>query len=73
MPRSAACLLIVLAAAGCARSDMTTGRYTMTEEPYNIRTLDVATAPAPLDPTRPINDRDCSKPIDIGGGNLRCR
>jgi hypothetical protein len=72
MPRSAACLLIVLAAAGCARSDMNTGQYSMTEEPYNNRTL-AAGEPAPLDPTRTVSDRDCSKAMELGGGNLRCR
>ena len=72
MARFAACLLIVLTAAGCARSDMNTGRYSMTAAPDNNRTV-AAGEPAPLDPTRPVSERDCSKAIEIGGGNLRCR
>jgi len=72
VPRLAALLLIALATAGCARSDMTTGRYTMTEEPSNNRTL-AAGQPAPLDPTRSISERECSKPIPLPDGNLLCR
>ena len=26
-----------------------------------------------LDPGRKINEQDCSKPIDFGAGNLRCK
>ena len=74
MSRSAFCLLIVLAAAGCASDEpqMTLGRYSMTASQDNNLTTN-AGAPAPLDPTRPISDRDCSGAIDTGGGNLRCR
>jgi hypothetical protein len=31
-----------------------------------------ASAP-PMDPTRKISEQDCGRPIDTGGGNLRCR
>jgi len=27
----------------------------------------------PMDPKRKINEQDCTKPIDIGAGNLRCK
>jgi hypothetical protein len=27
----------------------------------------------PLDQTRKISEQDCSKPVDTGGGNLKCR
>ncbi len=74
MLRSAAFLLIVLAAAGCESTDpdLTIGRYSMTATSYNDRTVN-AGQPVPLDPSRPISERDCSGPIEIGGGNLRCR
>ena len=71
MPRSAAFLLVVLAAAGCARSQMSTGQYTMTENSNNMRTYN-ASRSAPLDPTRPISQRDCRNQIEVGGGNLLC-
>lgn len=27
----------------------------------------------PMDPSRKISEQDCTRPIDTGGGNLRCR
>jgi hypothetical protein len=36
--------------------------------------LPVARLPVyPLDPQRSIHEQDCTQPIDISGGNLRCR
>jgi hypothetical protein len=26
-----------------------------------------------LDPTRKVSERDCTKPLDLNGGNLRCK
>lgn len=73
MLRIAACLLLVLGAAACSgASAPSTGRYSMTAAADNNRTV-AAGQPAPLDPTRPVSDRDCSKAIDIPGGNLRCQ
>lgn len=79
MPRSAALLFFVLGAAGCASRQSDPGyassetlRYSMTGVPGNDATV-AAGQPAPLDPARSITERDCSKPIDMGGGNLRCR
>jgi hypothetical protein len=28
--------------------------------------------PVPMDPTRVVNEQDCTKPIDITKGNLKC-
>lgn len=73
MLRTAACLLIVLGVAACSSSSApATDRYSMTGTTTNDYTAS-AGLPAHLDPTRPIADRDCSKPIDVPGGNLRCR
>ena len=36
------------------------------------RPQDGAFAP-PMDPSRRVNEQDCSRPIDAGGGNLMCR
>ena len=73
MSRSAVIVLIALAAGGCASDEpeMTLGRYSMTASQDNNLTTN-AGAPAPLDPTRTISDRDCSQPIDVES-NLRCR
>ena len=73
MTRSVFFLLLVLAAAGCASNEpeMTLGRYSMTAAQNNNMTTN-AGAPAPLDPTRTISDRDCSQPIEVES-NLRCR
>ena len=30
-------------------------------------------AAPPLDPSRRVNEQDCSKPVDLSAGNLRCR
>ena len=27
----------------------------------------------PMDPTRKVNEQDCTRPIDLGAGNLRCK
>jgi len=27
----------------------------------------------PLDPKRKVNEQDCSKPIDLSAGNLKCK
>jgi hypothetical protein len=29
--------------------------------------------PGPLDPKRKVNEQDCSKPIDLTAGNLKCK
>lgn len=71
MRRFAALLLIVLGA-GCASADLDTGRYTMTAVAENAPTGGTG-VPVPLDPTRPVSERDCGKAIEPPGGNLHCR
>ena len=29
--------------------------------------------PPPLDPKREVNEQDCSKPVDLTKGNLKCK
>ena len=82
MPRPAILLLLVLAA-GCASSESMNGSYSGSSYrdysgSYRMRgapddTLTGASAPVPLEPTRTIAARDCSKPLPPGGGNLRCQ
>jgi hypothetical protein len=38
---------------------------------YGTR-YDPRTAP-PLDPARKVNEQDCSKPVDLAAGNLKCK
>jgi hypothetical protein len=72
MPRFAALLLVIAATACSTAEPPATGRYSMTAATDNNLTLSAGEA-APLDPARPIAERDCSRPIEIGGENLRCR
>lgn len=72
MPRCAALLLLVLGAACASSEPATTGGYSMSGAPGKDLTA-TAGQPAPLDPTRSITVRDCSKPVQVGGGNLSCR
>ena len=30
-------------------------------------------AAGPLDPKRKVNEQDCSKPVDLSAGNLKCK
>ena len=34
--------------------------------------MDPRKAP-PLDPSRKVNEQDCSKPVDLFSGNLKCK
>jgi hypothetical protein len=27
----------------------------------------------PMDPSRKVNEQDCSKPVDLSAGNLKCK
>ena len=51
-----------------ARASTSSGHHGST-----LRTMrDPRRAPE-LDPGRKINEQDCSKPIDLSAGNLRCK
>jgi hypothetical protein len=64
--RPASVLLLVLAAASCAteRPDSSYGMSVTYSAPGR---------PAPLDPARTVAEQDCTKPIALYRGNLRCR
>jgi len=64
--RPAIVLLLVLAAASCAtaRRDSSYGMSV---------TYSAAGGPAPLNPARTVAEQDCTKPIALDRGNLRCR
>ena len=65
-------VFVVVLLAGCA------GRF----DPEVVDKRDSGTAANPvvqegyvpeLDPNRKVSEQDCSKPVDIGAGNLMCR
>jgi hypothetical protein len=64
--RPAIVLLLVLAAASCA-TERRDSSYGMSV------TSSAAGGPAPLDPARTVAEQDCTKPIALDRGNLRCR
>ena len=37
------------------------------------RGLGYARTPPEMDPTRKVNEQDCTKPIDWSAGNIRCK
>lgn len=43
------------------------GGSTMRYGPRDLRPV------PPLDPSRVVNEQDCTKPLDLAAGNLRCR
>jgi hypothetical protein len=64
--RPAIVLLLVLAAASCA-TERRDSSYGMSV------TYSAAGRRAPLDPARTVAEQDCTKPIVLDRGNLRCR
>ena len=64
--RAAIVLLLVVAAASCT-----------TERQYSSYGMGVTYSAAgrlvPLDPARTVAEQDCTKPIVLDRGNLRCR
>ena len=64
--RPAIVLLLVVAATSCAtqRRDSSYGMSV---------TYSAAATPAPLDAARTVAEQDCTKPIALDRGNLRCR
>ena len=64
--RPALVLLLALAAASCA-TERRDSSYAMSV------TSSAAGGRAPMDPARTVAEQDCSKPIALDRGNLRCR
>lgn len=81
-------LILLLLLAGCAHTQVQIGSRSSTSSAQVRATggaavvLGVAAAladpyqpePVPeLDPHRRVNEQDCTKPVDLTAGNLRCR
>jgi hypothetical protein len=64
--RPAIVLLLLVAATSCA-TERRDSSYGMTAR------YSAAGTPAPLDPARAVAEQDCTKPIALDRGNLRCR
>lgn len=62
---TAAAIALICCTASCASRD-SMGNYGVTAERYG------AVKAPPMDPTRTVNDQDCSKPVVSDRGNLRC-
>jgi hypothetical protein len=63
MNKNISVVLLIVLAAGCT---------TKPQGPYSGPTKPEVSAP-PMDPSRTVSVQDCTRPIDIGGGNLMCR
>lgn len=65
-------IVVALVTASCANrnfrdgSDVTAGTISADPERTVAR-------PVPMDPRRTIAEQDCTKPIELDRGNLRCR
>ena len=75
MKKNIAFLLFAALAAGCSG---TGGRF----DPETVEKRDSGTAAnpvvqegfvPPMDDRRKVSEQDCSRPVDTGGGNLKCR
>jgi len=75
MKKILAVLFLVAVAAGCSG---TGGRF----DPGEVGKRDSGTAAnpvvqegyvPPMHPDRKVSEQDCSRPVDTGGGNLKCR
>ncbi len=71
-------LLLATALVICAGCASTTNEdYSLSEmhslSSANADYLAARTRNAPLDPTRKINEQDCTTGVNLGAGNLRCK
>ena len=70
-------LMLVLASAACKNTDtpdvpdLSYRTFDRTE--ISVTTTEATTAPPKLDATRKVAEQDCSKPVALDRGNLKCR
>lgn len=70
--RIAAVFICLLVTVSCATSKSSGASSGATG--WNATSTAAAAAPVPpMDPKRKITEQDCSKPVDLDGGNLRCK
>jgi hypothetical protein len=70
-------LTLVVATAACSstdRRDVPDLSYrTFDRTEMSVTTTEATTAPPKLDSTRKVAEQDCSKPVALDRGNLKCR
>ncbi len=65
---------VVLFAAGCAATNEDySGNRMHSLSSANADYLAKKNENAPLDPSRKVNEQDCTTGVDIAAGNLRCK
>ena len=67
----AAAIVLVICTASCASSN-SPGGYGMSGSTAGATTYTTFAA-APMDPNRKVAEQDCSKPVELDRGNLRCK
>jgi hypothetical protein len=74
---AAIALALLVTSAGCQSTDtpdsldLSYRTYDRTE--MSVTNTPTPTAPPKLDPTRKVAEQDCSKPVALDRGNLKCR
>lgn len=69
---TAAALIVAAATASCATDGGSPGSYGMAGR-YAGNPAAGSAPPPPMDPARKIAEQDCSKPVAVDQGNLRCK
>ena len=64
----AVAIVLVSSTVSCTTSGPSAG-----SERARMRSENVRLQPGPMDPERKIAEQDCSKPVDLNRGNLRCK
>ena len=59
--------------AGFSAAPAPAGKTITTGHGSSGRMIKDPRTPPELDPTRKVSEQDCSKPINLDGGNLRCK
>ena len=67
--KTAAAIMLISSTVSCAGPGPSAGY----ERSQNSMGKAAAIRPAPMDPERKIFEQDCSKPVELYSGNLRCK
>ena len=68
--KTAAAIVLIGSTVSCASSESAAGYERSRRAATNA---ELSSRPAPPDPSRKVAEQDCSKPIDLYGGNIRCK
>jgi hypothetical protein len=74
---AAIALALLVTSAGCKSTDtpdsLDFSYHTYDRTEMSVTTSTAPTAPPRLDRTRKVAEQDCSKPVALDRGNLKCR